>query len=135
MPIPVTILNANELALTIAVNNGAVAVTGPLDFESGLPASMTGIGWSESAPSPGRLGPGRNDVQVQFGAGSPVHIEVNLPANIQPPSVQVYFFVPPQTGLSLVTWFVLYGGVAVANGVANGGADDVLLASGQGGEA
>lgn len=122
---PVTIFNANELALTIAVNRGAVAVLGPVDGTSWAPATTSAIGWSDDGAAPGKLAPGANEVVVQFGACAPVHVQMNLPA-ITPASVQVYFFLPPQTGVSVVTWFALYAGVAVANGVGNGGAAEVL---------
>jgi hypothetical protein len=122
---PVTIFNANELALTIAVNRGAVAVLGPVDGTSWAPATSDAIGWSDDGAAPGKLAPGANEVVVQFGACAPVHVEMNLP-KIEPASVQLYFFLPPQTGVSVVTWFALYAGVAVANGVGNGGAAEVL---------
>lgn len=134
MTIPVAIFNANELPLTISVNNGAVAVVSPVDSGSWTPATTNSVGWDESGASPGRLAPGPNQLVVQFGPGAPVHVEMNLP-EIQPASVQVYFFVPPQTGVSLVSWFVLYAGVVVANGVANAGAAEVLLANRQGSDA
>lgn len=128
----VTVFNANELAMTIAVNSGAMAAVGPFDELSGLPASNATIGWSTSGPLPGSLAPGPNLVQVQFGAGSPVNIQMTLPP-LEPASVQIYLFMPPHSRVGAVTWFVLFAGVVVASGLAN--PDEVIFTSRQGGEA
>jgi hypothetical protein len=106
----VTIFNANPLAVIMSVNNGDQfffpGAQGPA-WSPTIPTSG-GPTWSNTTPAPNVLAPGPNSLMITpQGAVAPYQTTVNLPANFQWSSIQLYIFF---NNYSDVSWMVLNEG-------------------------
>ncbi len=109
---PATVFNSGVLDFVLQVNNGPqVAVPGALP-PGWLPGSAP-IGFSQSGPQPGVLGPGANFVDVTpEGSVEPFEFTVELPASVPYTSVQLYIFL---NDFGSITWVLLDNGELVTS--------------------
>jgi hypothetical protein len=116
--VPVTLFNADTSSINVVVNNGStIVVLGAASPTYAPGSNSTGVTF-QTLPATGVLSVGSNYVNMTpSGAQQPVVFTINIPANIQIISLQLYMFWESAT---TAAWVLLNNGQVIGINLGGG---------------